>query len=100
MKDLALTKREQEILNLVSQGIDNAEIAKSLNLSKTTVSTYISNVYKKIGLTENKGRGGKRQGAGRPTGSIKEDTKKLCTFRLSKEEEDAVRKLLKKMRGK
>ena len=100
MKELALTKREQEILNLVSQGIDNAEIAKSLNLSKTTVSTYISNVYKKIGLTENKGRGGKRQGAGRPTGSIKEDTKKLCTFRLSKEEEDAVRKLLKKMRGK
>ena len=100
MKDLALTKREQEILNLVSQGIDNAEIAKSLNLSKTTVSTYINNVYKKIGLTENKGRGGKRQGAGRPAGTTKEDTKKLCTFRLSEEEEIAVKDLLKKMRNK
>ena len=100
MQDLALTKREQEILNLVTQGYDNAEIAKLLNLSISTVATYICNVYKKIGLTENQGRGGKRQGAGRPVGTIKEEPKKLCTFRLSKEEEDAVRKLLKKMRGK
>ncbi len=100
MKELALTKREQEILNLVSQGIDNAEIAKSLKLSESSVSTYINNVYKKIGLTENKGRGGKRDGAGRPTGTTKENTKKLCTFRLSKEEEDAVKDLLKKMRSK
>jgi DNA-binding NarL/FixJ family response regulator len=100
LKDLALTKREQEVFDLVTQGIDNAEIAKSLNLSEATVATYICNIYKKIGLTENQGRGGKRQGAGRPTGTVKEDTKKLCTFRLSKEEENAVRKLLKKMRGK
>jgi DNA-binding NarL/FixJ family response regulator len=100
LKDLALTKREQEVFDLVTQGIDNAEIAKSLKLSEATVATYICNIYKKIGLTENQGRGGKRQGAGRPTGTVKEDTKKLCTFRLSKEEENAVRKLLKKMRGK
>ncbi len=49
------------------------------------------------------GRGGKRPGAGRPkgtTGPYKEKVKKRFTFRLSEEEEKAVRDLLKKMRGK
>ena len=100
MDNITLTKREQEILDLVSQGCDNADIAKKLNLSESTVSTYISNVYKKIGVTESKGRGGKREGAGRPAGTTKEKTKKICTFRLSEEEEIAVRELLKKLRNK
>ncbi len=46
------------------------------------------------------GRGGKRAGAGRPKGSVKEIVKKRFTFRLSREEETAVRDLLKKMRNK
>lgn len=49
------------------------------------------------------GRGGKREGAGRPkgtTGAYKDKVKKRFTFRLSEEEEKAVRELLKKMRGK
>ncbi len=100
MENLNLTQREQKVLDLVSQGHDNAEIAKILNLSKSTVSTYISNVYKKIGVTENKGRGGKREGAGRPVGSTKENTKKLYSFRLSDEEKIAVTELLKKLRSK
>ena len=48
-------------------------------------------------------RGGPRKGAGRPkgtTGPYKEVTKKMYSFRLSLEEVDAVRNLLKKMRGK
>ena len=48
------------------------------------------------------GKGGKREGAGRPkgtTGAYKEKVKKQFTFRLSEEEEQAVRKLLKEMRG-
>jgi len=44
-------------------------------------------------------RGGKREGAGRPK-NPKELNKKMCSFRLSKEEERAVRELLAKMRGK
>ena len=100
MDNITLTKREQEILDLVSQGCDNADIAKNLKLSESTVLTYISNVYRKIGITENKGRGGKREGAGRPVGTTKEKTKKICTFRLSEEEEIAVRKLLKELRNK
>ncbi|MBO7673341.1 hypothetical protein J6S88_08050 [bacterium] len=45
-------------------------------------------------------RGGKRQGAGRPTGTTKENAKKQFSFRLSEEEEKAVRELLKKMRNR
>lgn len=100
MENPNLTQREQQVLELVSQGCDNEEVAKILNLSSSTVSAYISNVYKKIGVTENKGRGGKREGAGRPIGTTKENTKKLYSFRLSDEEENAVRDLLKKLRGK
>lgn len=43
-------------------------------------------------------RGGKRVGAGRPKGTTKIETKKMFSFRLSAEEEKAVRELLKKMR--
>lgn len=46
------------------------------------------------------GRGGKRPGAGRPKGTTKENVKKKFSFRLSEEEEKAVRELLVKMRGK
>jgi hypothetical protein len=46
-------------------------------------------------------RGGKRAGAGRPKGTNKpkEELKKMCSFRLSKAEENAVRQLLKEMRS-
>lgn len=47
--------------------------------------------------------GGVREGAGRKkgsTGPYKEVTKKMYSFRLSVEEADAVKSLLKKMRGK
>ena len=45
-------------------------------------------------------RGGKREGAGRPFGTTKENNKKMYSFRLSEEEEQAVRSLLKQMRNK
>ena len=45
-------------------------------------------------------RGGKREGAGRPKGTKKAVTKKMFSFRLSEEEEKAVKNLLKQMRGK
>lgn len=49
---------------------------------------------------KNSNHGGKRIGAGRPVGSVKENPKKLRSFRLSEEEEIAVKELLKKMRNK
>ncbi len=52
-------------------------------------------------MTEEKytsGRGGKREGAGRPFGSIKENKKKPVSFKLSESEEKVVRTVLKDMR--
>ena len=59
-------------------------------------------IYERNGDLEEKksNHGGRRVGAGRPVGSTKEITKKLYTFRLSEEENIAVRELLKKMRNK
>ena len=48
----------------------------------------------------NSNHGGKRVGAGRPVGTKKENPKKMFSFRLSTEEEIAVKELLKKMRNK
>ncbi|MFL5589310.1 MAG: response regulator transcription factor [Ktedonobacteraceae bacterium] len=43
-----LTKRELEILSLVVKGLSNAQIAKQLNLSYSTVSTHLSSIYSKL----------------------------------------------------
>ena len=48
----------------------------------------------------NSGRGGYRPGGGRPKGSTKGNNKKMFSFRLSVEEETAVRSLLKEMRNR
>ena len=44
------------------------------------------------------GRGGFRQGAGRPKGTKKVNSKRMFSFRLSQEEEKAIRELLTRMR--
>jgi two-component system, NarL family, response regulator DevR len=46
-----LSERELDVLNLVSKGKTNAEIAESLNLSERTVGNYVSNILKKLHLT-------------------------------------------------
>lgn len=43
-----LTEREVQILNLLAQGLRNAEIASRLNLSPKTVRNYISNIFDKL----------------------------------------------------
>jgi DNA-binding NarL/FixJ family response regulator len=45
-----LTEREADILQLVAQGMTNAEIAERLYLSINTVKTYIRTAYRKIGV--------------------------------------------------
>ena len=46
-----LTDRESEILALITQGKNNAEVAALTYLSPNTVKSYIRNVYRKIGVT-------------------------------------------------
>jgi len=45
-----LTPREMEILQLLSQGLDNTAIAEKLMVTKRTVQNHISNVYGKLGV--------------------------------------------------
>lgn len=42
-----LSKRELELLTLVSSGLSNEEIAKTLNISKHTVDKHIENIFAK-----------------------------------------------------
>lgn len=46
-----LTLREREIMQLIVSGFDNQAIADKLYISPNTVKTHISNVYKKIAVT-------------------------------------------------
>ncbi len=45
--DLALTKREQEILQLICEGLGNEEIANKLSISERTVVGHKSNLFAK-----------------------------------------------------
>lgn len=45
-----LTPREREVLELISQGIENVEIAERLDLAEQTVRNYASSIYEKIGV--------------------------------------------------
>lgn len=47
-----LTKRELEVLAKVARGMFNREIAISLNISERTVKNHISNIFKKIQVSD------------------------------------------------
>lgn len=47
-----LTKRELEVLKLLSLGLYNKEIGKKLNISERTVKNHISSIFKKIGVID------------------------------------------------
>lgn len=45
-----LTKREDEVVNLVVEGMPNSEIAEKLGLTEHTVSNYLFRIYDKLGI--------------------------------------------------
>lgn len=45
-----LTEREREVLDCISQGLDNAQIAAQLELAEQTVRNYASSVYEKLNV--------------------------------------------------
>ncbi len=55
MNTAALTKREQEVLELVFKGCSNDQIAQELYVSNHTVKTHLHNIYKKCGTNSRAG---------------------------------------------
>jgi len=45
----SLTAREREIMNLIAQGLTNAEIAEQFVLSEKTVKNHVNHIYTKLG---------------------------------------------------
>ncbi|WP_299530507.1 response regulator transcription factor [Ulvibacterium sp.] len=52
-KDLKLTRRERQILTLLSEGKTSQQMAQELNLSRFTVDTHRKNIHKKLGIKSN-----------------------------------------------
>jgi DNA-binding CsgD family transcriptional regulator len=46
--DVALTRREREILALVAEGHSNRELARMLWVTEQTVKFHLSNIYRKL----------------------------------------------------
>lgn len=47
-----LTNRERDVLLLLAVGMYNKEIAERLNISERTVKNHVSNLFKKLGVTD------------------------------------------------
>ncbi len=47
-----LTKRELEVLKMVASGAFNKEIGSTLDISERTVKNHLSNIFKKIGVSD------------------------------------------------
>ena len=51
VKAVGLTRRELDVLRLLSEGLTNAQIAERLMLSVVTVSSYLRTIYGKLGVS-------------------------------------------------
>jgi len=50
-EDVGLTRRELEILQLVAEGDSNAQLARMLWITEQTVKFHLSNIYRKLGVS-------------------------------------------------
>ena len=46
-----LTKREEDVVRLLAEGLQNREIARNLNLSEHTVKNYLFHIFDKLGVS-------------------------------------------------
>jgi DNA-binding NarL/FixJ family response regulator len=51
-KTVKLTKRESELVMLVSQGLKNKEIGAELNITENTVKAYLSRLFQKLNVKD------------------------------------------------
>ena len=50
MESVKMTRREREVVSLVSEGMSNKEIAQKLHLSTYTVKSHVHNILEKLAL--------------------------------------------------
>ena len=53
--DLGLTRREQQLVQMISRGLTNKEIASQLNLSEQTVKNHVHRMLRKLGASDRLG---------------------------------------------
>jgi len=46
-----LTKRQEDVVRLVAEGLTNREVSRQLNLSEHTVRNYLFHAYEKLGIS-------------------------------------------------
>ncbi|HWZ51836.1 MAG TPA: response regulator transcription factor [Granulicella sp.] len=46
-----LTKREEDVVRLLAEGLQNRDIARELNLSEHTVKNYLFHIFDKVGVS-------------------------------------------------
>ena len=46
-----LTKREEDVVRLLAEGLQNREIARELNLSEHTIKNYLFRIFDKLGVS-------------------------------------------------
>ncbi len=51
-QQLGLTRREQQLVSLISRGLTNKEIATELNLAEQTVKNHVHRMLRKVGATD------------------------------------------------
>jgi len=49
-KAIRMTKREQEVIRLISDGLSNKEIAKDLHIATYTIKSHVHNIMEKLAL--------------------------------------------------
>jgi DNA-binding NarL/FixJ family response regulator len=50
--NLGLTRREQQLVRMISQGLTNKEIASQLNLSEQTIKNHVHRMLRKLGASD------------------------------------------------
>jgi DNA-binding NarL/FixJ family response regulator len=50
LEDVRMTRREQEVIELIGEGLSNKEIAQRLNIASHTVKSHVRNVMDKLAL--------------------------------------------------
>jgi DNA-binding NarL/FixJ family response regulator len=64
---IGLTRREGEIVELVQTGMSNAEMANTLFVTEQTIKFHLSNIYRKLGVSNRTQAAARARGLGLPS---------------------------------